>query len=121
VALPAFYANYPAANPERYVPVEYTGDPIIAARIGVDYKVSDTIGAYLQIGSDNVAWFAGDKDKGQPGAGFYAKPGIKFTFGTSSIEIFDKINRIGAASKTNADGDYSPITNQFQVDFNWVF
>jgi hypothetical protein len=108
------------------VPVEYAGDPIIAARIGVDYKVNSTIGAYFQIGSDNVAWFAGQEQDGTDpyiaGAGLYLKPGIKFTLGSSNIEIFDKINRLGAASWKNAkNDDVSPIENQFQIDFNWVF
>ncbi|MDR0638959.1 MAG: hypothetical protein LBG27_08710, partial [Spirochaetaceae bacterium] len=135
-----------------YVPVGNPGDLSLAFRIGADYKVNDTIGVYLQIGSENILWFKGDVDlkkSGEyvaeeeakvdpnydamwkyqmPGAGLYAKLGGKITFGTSSIEIFDKINRIGAGDlekqnatdKTKYDS-YSPITNQFQVDFNWVF
>jgi hypothetical protein len=136
-----------------YVPVGNPGDASLAFRIGADYKVTDTIGVYLQIGSDNILWFAGDIDlkesaeyaakeqaKGadmnydaywkyqMPGAGLYAKLGGKITLGTSSIEIFDKINRIGATDlqKANAKDaskfdSWSPITNQFQIDFNWVF
>ncbi|MDR0638964.1 MAG: hypothetical protein LBG27_08735 [Spirochaetaceae bacterium] len=108
------------------VPVEALGDPIVAFRIGADYKITDPINAYIQIGSDNVAWFAGqEKDGADPyiaGAGLYIKPGIKITLGSSSIEIFDKINKIGAVSWKNAkNDDVSPIANQFQVDFNWSF
>ncbi|MDR0639687.1 MAG: hypothetical protein LBG27_12440 [Spirochaetaceae bacterium] len=112
---------------EDYQYAKYTGDPTVGVRIGADYKVNDTIGAYLQIGSDNVLWFAGHDDltkiaeDGNPfGAGFYIKPGIKFTLGTSSIEIFDKINRLGASTIKLVE-DWSPVTNQFQIDFNWVF
>jgi hypothetical protein len=109
------------------VPVESLGDNIIAFRVGGDYKITSAINAYLQIGSDNVSWFAGDKDS--PGAGLYIKPGIKFTFGTTTIEIFDKVNRLGAAdlkakaatATALAVGERSPVANEIQIDFNWSF
>jgi hypothetical protein len=63
-----------------------------------------------------VAYLAGED--GNPGAGLYIKPGIKFTLGSSSIEIFDKINKLGAADKA---GGASSIVNQFQIDLNWSF
>jgi hypothetical protein len=107
-------------------PVEKAGDKSVAFRVGAEYKVTDTIVPYFQVGSDNVLWLAGQEasspDPYIAGAGLYAKPGVKITLGTSNIEIFDKINRIGAVSWKNAENDdVSPVTNQLQVDFNWVF
>jgi hypothetical protein len=108
------------ADPEYKIPVDELGDPSIGFRVGAGYDLTSTINAYAQVGSDNVAYLTGEE--GRPGAGLYIKPGIKFTFGTASIEIFDKINKLGAANKENFEGDtYSPITNQLQIDFNWAF
>jgi hypothetical protein len=112
-----------------YVKVETLGDMSLAFRLGGDYKVSDTVGAYLQIGSDNVLWLAGDIDikngVDRPGNGIYVKLGGKITLGSSSIEIFDKVNGLGAADREyykNQDIEtYSSINNQFQIDFNWSF
>jgi hypothetical protein len=90
-------------------------DASIAFRVGVDYAVNSTLGAYFQVGSDNVAYFDGN--------GLYVKPGVKITLGTASIEIFDKINKLGAEKikQTAPKDDYSPVNNQFQIDFNWSF
>ncbi|MDR1468192.1 MAG: hypothetical protein LBT00_02740, partial [Spirochaetaceae bacterium] len=102
------------------------GDVALAPRIGVDYKATDTIGVYFQLGSDNILWIAGQElDGADPyiaGAGVYVKLGGKITLGSSSIEIFDKINKLGAvADKNNAGDDISSIENRFQIDFNWKF
>jgi hypothetical protein len=117
------YADITTATVAGYTGAiaKYQGDPTVAFRVGADYKVSDTIGAYFQVGSDNVLWFAGDEEYNPLGAGLYLKPGVKITFGASSIEIFDKINRLGAKTIEAGDEDISPVTNQFQVDFNWSF
>jgi hypothetical protein len=90
-------------------------DASIAFRTGVDYAVNSTLGAYFQVGSDNVAYFDGN--------GLYVKPGVKITLGTASIEIFDKINKLGAKEIPVAGTvkEHSPFNNQFQIDFNWVF
>jgi hypothetical protein len=101
------------ANYQKTTSVETWGDAIIACRIGGAYQVTGAANAYLQLGSDNISWIDGN--------GFYAKLGTKITLGTASIEIFDKVNQIGAAELTGASGDYSPINNQFQIDLNWTF
>jgi hypothetical protein len=114
-----------AFNSADYGNVEKLGDLALAPRIGVDYKATDTIGLSFQLGSDNILWIAGQElDGADPylaGAGIYVKLGGKITLGTSSIEIFDKINKIGAVSDNSGAEDVSPITNQFQVDFVWKF
>jgi hypothetical protein len=98
-------------------------DASIAFRVGADYKVNDTVGAYFRVGSDNVAWLAGDKTS--PGAGLYIQPGVKFTLGTANIEIFDKINKLGAeelaADTVKSLKARSPVVNQFQIEFVWAF
>jgi hypothetical protein len=96
-------------------------DTSIAFRVGVDYAVNSTLGAYFRVGSDNVAWLAGDKTS--PGNGLYIQPGVKFTLGTSNIEIFDKINRLGAEELAATDTlkARSPVVNQFQIEFAWSF
>jgi hypothetical protein len=98
-----------------WAPIESLGDTILAFRVGGAYQVLEPLNAYLQIGSDNVGYVKG--------AGLYVKPGVKITVGGGSIEIFDKINRLGAEEIKGADPikDHSPITNQFQIDFNWSF
>ncbi|MDR1095386.1 MAG: hypothetical protein LBL31_03255, partial [Spirochaetaceae bacterium] len=110
-----------------WINVKNLGDTSIAFRVGAAYQATDTLNTYLQVGSDNVSWFAGN--------GLYVKPGLKITLGTASIEIFDKLGQIGAdktvilyndLSKTGDDLEvvskaHSPFTNQFQIDFNWSF
>jgi hypothetical protein len=138
---PQYYdKNKPATQLEqsnyvRYIPVETYGDPSVGLEIGADYTVTETITAYLNIGTENLLWIVGDvaKDKTnvhkstyRPGAGLYVKPGVKIALGAAMIEIFDKIDRIAATEleyyhETDKIGSYSPVTNQFQVDFNWKF
>jgi hypothetical protein len=126
-------------NYVRYVPVETYGDMSLGFEIGGTYKASNTISAYLNIGSDNLLWLAGDveynkkepaKSTYSPGAGLYVKPGVKIDLGGPNIEIFDKIDKIGAADSwyvyedtdgTTKDGTTSPVTNQFQVELVWKF
>ncbi|MDR1469942.1 MAG: hypothetical protein LBT00_11695 [Spirochaetaceae bacterium] len=122
----------------KYRAVETYGDTAVGIEIRADYTVSDTVAAYLRIGSDNLLWIAGDvalnktdiyKSTYSPGAGVWVRPGVKLTLGAASIEIFDKIGGIGAAeleyfySDTTGTkiGTASAFTNQFQVDFNWKF
>ncbi|MDR1095385.1 MAG: hypothetical protein LBL31_03250 [Spirochaetaceae bacterium] len=93
----------------NYVPVEKVGDTSIAFRVGGAYQFNDTANAYLQLGSDNVSFFDGN--------GLYVKLGTVINLGPSAIEIFDKVNRIGA----DDFGGNSPLTNQFQIDFAWKF
>jgi hypothetical protein len=93
----------------NYVLVEKEGDTSIAFRIGGAYQLTDTANAYLQLGSDNVSYFDGN--------GLYVKLGTVINLGPSAIEIFDKINKIGA----DDFGGSSPLTNQFQIDFAWKF
>jgi hypothetical protein len=109
--------------------VKYLGDPSFAVELSGTYTVG-AAGIYFNVGSDNVAWIAGDgklkingEETNRPGAGIYVKPGVKFTLGTTSIEIFDKVNRIGAAElpATSTTKARSPISNTFQIDFNWSF
>jgi hypothetical protein len=143
------YYNYDANDPSknvtlvkinyaRSVPVETYGDPSLGFEIGATYAVN-AISAYLNIGSDNLLWIAGDVEYNKtdgtkwtysPGAGIYVKPGVTITLGAATIEIFDKIDKIGAsdlwymyrdANNNVKDGTASPVTNQFQVDFNWKF
>jgi hypothetical protein len=99
----------------KWVPVEKLGDTSIAFRVGAAYNLTSTINAYAQVGSDNVSYLDGN--------GLYVKPGIKFTLGSSSIEIFDKINGLGAKEIPAAGAlkARSPIVNQFQIDLNWSF
>jgi hypothetical protein len=132
---------------ENYVPVGEPGDMSLAFEVGADYTVSTPLSLYFRFGSDNILFLAGDvdvKENGkyltentdandewkhrQPGAGLYAKLGGKITLGSASIEIFDKVNRLGAtdlqkfnAKDTTVVDAWSPITNQFQIDFNWSF
>jgi hypothetical protein len=98
------------------------GDATIGLRIGAEYAVTDAIKPYLQIGSDNIAWLTGE-DTNRTGNGLYLKPGVVFTISpTASIEIFDKINKLGAKPQVDQILDeYSSITNQFQIDVNWSF
>jgi hypothetical protein len=136
---------------EHYVPVGDFGDMSLAFEVGADYTVSAPLNLYFRFGSDNILFLAGDfdvKENGkylaentdgngkvtvadiwkhlQPGAGLYAKLGGKITLGSASIEIFDKVNKLGATDlqKFNAKKEvesWSPVTNQFQIDFNWSF
>jgi hypothetical protein len=80
----------------------------IAFRIGAEYKLSDTAKIYGQFGSENVGY--------TDYHGFYLKPGVVFTLGPGSIEIFDKITKIGADEDIGGK-----IANQFQIDFNLSF
>jgi hypothetical protein len=101
--------------------------------IGAEYALTEKLTAYLGLGSDNVAWLAGDVDLeadtpvNRPGNGIFAKPGLKIAIGGGSIEIFDKINGIAAVDKQYTDPitskvkSYSSVTNQLQIDFNWSF
>jgi hypothetical protein len=100
------------AAKDWWAPVEKMGDPILGIRAGAAYQVTAPLNAYIQIGSDNIGYIKG--------AGLYIKPGVKFTVGGGSVEIFDKVNRLGAEDLKGVK-DYSPVTNQIQVDFNWVF
>jgi hypothetical protein len=125
------------ADYARYVSVETYGDPSLGFELGAEYKVAETITAYLKLGSDNLLWIAGDvkydkdnpiKSTYSPGAGLWVKPGVKITLGAANIDIFDKIDKIGASDLDyvyqdggDKDGTTSPITNQFQIDFNWKF
>jgi hypothetical protein len=100
-----------------------------AVEIGAEYALTDRLTAFLGLGSDNVAWLAGDIDKkkniDRPGNGIFAKPGLKIAVGGGSIEIFDKINGIAAVDREYMKGTsvetYSSVTNQLQVDLNWSF
>jgi hypothetical protein len=98
---------------------ESWGDTVVGVELGAGYDITETINAYLNVGSDNVLYLIGD-DKA-PGNGIYAKPGVKISLGSSSIEIFDKINGIAAPAKKAAPDDISSLTNQFQIDLNWSF
>jgi hypothetical protein len=120
---------------DRYVQkdllTEKPGDMAFAFELGGDSKLNDIVNAYLNIGSDNVAWLAGDIDikknpaLDHPGNGLFVKPGVKIAIGGGSIEIFDKINGLGAKDREYTKGPsvetYSSVTNQLQVDFNWSF
>jgi hypothetical protein len=118
----------PVPNSESYArdggPVKELGDPSALVELGGKYAITDTVSAYLNLGSDNVLWLAGEKNK-PVGAGFYAKPGLTIKLGpSSSIEIFDKINKIGATeipAVTGGPKARSPITNQFQIELVWSF
>jgi hypothetical protein len=85
------------------------GDTTIRFRLGLNYAVSETLEPYIYVGSDNVSYFEGN--------GVYAQLGAVITLGSSSIEIFEKINGLGAKE----DEGKSPIANQVQIDFNWSF
>jgi hypothetical protein len=88
--------------------VEEEGDASVKLQLGVGYQITDLIGLYLNLGSDNIGYFDGN--------GLFAKPGATFAFGpNTSIEVFDKINYIGA------DSDVVKFKNQFQVEFVWSF
>ena len=91
------------------------GDAAIAFRLHGEYKVNDTISPFAQFGSDNVSFAAYH--------GFYLKPGVTFTFGPSTIVIFDKISNMGADLDLAATdgGPGKKVTNQFQIDFNLSF
>jgi hypothetical protein len=112
---PADKKKYTEDAHAKWVEVEALGDTSIQFELGGDYKVSDTLNTYIRIGSDNVKWFEVN--------GLYVKPGVKFTLGSSSIEIFDKLNKIGAKEIAEAGSvkAHSPFSNQFQIDFNWSF
>jgi hypothetical protein len=84
----------------------------IGFEVGAGYQITDTIGAYLNLGSDNISYMDGN--------GLYVKPGAALNFGpNTSIEIFDKISNLGTDDKAaNTNGK---IANQFQVEFVWKF
>jgi hypothetical protein len=87
---------------ETYASWAYTDkqdSPAIGFELGADYKATETITAYGKVGSDNVAFLAGN--------GIWVKPGVKFALGTSTVEISDKIAGLGM----NIVEDFSPITN----------
>ncbi|GHU63507.1 hypothetical protein FACS189445_6730 [Spirochaetia bacterium] len=93
--------------------VEAESDASIGIRAGIAVpKIATTpLGAYLRIGSDNIAYFAGN--------GLYIRPGLTFAFGpNTNIEIYDHINRIGA---DDVAGKLKGASNQFGIDFNWSF
>jgi hypothetical protein len=105
-------------------------DAALGLELGASYAVTETIKPYLNIGSDNLLWLTGQEEDGatrhSDGNGLYLKPGVVFTISpTASIEIFDKINKIGAVQNEVVVGGTTkkcgPITNQFQIDFNWSF
>jgi hypothetical protein len=108
------------------------GDAALKFRIGGEYKISDALSAYLQFGSENLLWIAGDIDAkksiDKPGAGLYVKPGVKIAIGGGNIEIFDKIDRIGAKDSETLNKKDSTkvdktslVTNQLQIEFVWSF
>ncbi|GHU16743.1 hypothetical protein FACS1894163_06660 [Spirochaetia bacterium] len=73
------------------------------------YVVNPIITGKLELGSNNLTWFAGN--------GLYVKPAATFALSPNAeIEIFDKINNIGGDKKKGA-----PIYNQFQIKFKWMF
>jgi hypothetical protein len=91
---------------------EKIGDASIGVELGAGYQITDLIGAYLNVGSDNIAAIDGN--------GFYAKPGATFAFGpNTNIEVFDKISNLGADDAL-AWGP-GKIANQLQVEFVWSF
>ncbi|MFP3041035.1 hypothetical protein LQZ19_04335 [Treponema primitia] len=101
-------ADIPLANPSAS-----EGDPSIGIELGVEYQLTDSIGVYLAIGSDNVHYLAGN--------GIFVKPGAVFEFSPNiSIEIFDKFGNLGAGDVKNSE-DKNFFTNQFQIDFVWSF
>jgi hypothetical protein len=105
----------PANDPDKtgysnFGTTEKVSDAGIGLELGAGYQITDLIGVYLNLGSSNIAYLDGN--------GFFAKPGATFAFGpNTNIEVFDKINLIGA------DGDLpgKKISNQLQVEFVWSF
>jgi hypothetical protein len=106
----------------EWVPVENWGDVAIKFTLGADYVLADGIKAALEVGTNNVAYLAGN--------GLYVKPGVTFTLGPCEINIFDKIAGLGmdeikgeegATGKDDSPKTYSQTTNQFQINFKWSF
>jgi hypothetical protein len=88
---------------------EKVDDASIGFELGAGYAITDLIGVYLNLGSDNIGYLDGN--------GFYAKPGATFDFGpNTAIEVFDKISLLGADSEKGGN-----ISNQLQVEFVWKF
>jgi hypothetical protein len=112
-----------------YPRTEELGKTAVAFRIGADYALNSTTGLYGQLGSDNALYLAGTEKGYYEGNGLYINLGAKFSFGSSSIEIFNKINKIGAkkapdiaaGSPGGPSKGTNPLTNQFQIDFNLSF
>ncbi|GHV27428.1 hypothetical protein AGMMS4952_09080 [Spirochaetia bacterium] len=104
------------AGTDPVTPAEYgSNDASIHFRLGAGYQITDTIGAYLNVGSDNVAYFKGN--------GLFITPGLNFAFGpNTSIGVYDTINGIGADDISYGSNDkYAAINNTFGIDFNWSF
>jgi hypothetical protein len=106
------YYNYTHAN---WVNVEKVGDTSVNFEVGADYKITTDTKAYIRVGSDNVAWFEGN--------GAYIKPGVSFTLGSASVEIFNKLSKIGAKDIGAYEKvkKHSQLKEQFQVNFGWAF
>jgi hypothetical protein len=86
---------------------EADGDPAIGFRVHGQYAVTPVIKPYVRVGSDNVAYFAGN--------GLYVRLGSEFVLGNGiSLNVWDHIKGIAK------DGD-DQITNTVQVNFTWAF
>ncbi|GHV74894.1 hypothetical protein AGMMS49940_21960 [Spirochaetia bacterium] len=104
---------------EDFKDAKYTA---VGLQVGASYQITDIIGAYLDIGTKNVAYFQAN--------GLYIKPGLKFAFGpNANVEVFDRIGFIGVSDENlkiagegvaKADGK-NPLTNQVQIEVVWTF
>jgi hypothetical protein len=96
--------------------VEKVGDLGFEFELGGEYKILSNVTGKLYFGSGNAAYFAGN--------GLWVKPAVAFSLGSASVEIFDRVGRIGADEAKIKDaktGASSAIENKFQINFAWSF
>jgi hypothetical protein len=82
--------------------------------LGGSYAINDTFRPYLAFGSDRVNYFAGN--------GVFLKPGVKIKLGPNmNLDIWDKINRLGAEDWKDAGTgkSYSSFQNTLQIDVSF--
>jgi hypothetical protein len=87
---------------------ENPGDNTLALELQADFQVSEPVGVYVMLGSDNLAWFEGIGLKAKVGATFAIAENI-------SVELYDQVGSIGA------NPDFAKITNTVQLNFGWSF
>jgi hypothetical protein len=101
-------AGVPGNDDDQWDGAEAAGDTTIALELQADAQISDPLGVYVNIGSDNIAYFDGN--------GLSAKLGASFAIADNiAVELYDKVNHIGATA------DDAKLQNTVQINFTWSF
>jgi hypothetical protein len=90
--------------------VEAEGDIGFNFEAEARYALNSTTGIYGRLGSDNVAYLAGN--------GLWIRPGVTFAIGpNTNIEIFDTLSGLGKDDPAKGKA----FANQLQVELVWTF